>query len=84
MSKRKTSFSGNFLENEAMGCQGLYFSHKSGRFFEVKLAKRKVLGFPTVKMKMEDGEVRNVPFFHISLVLHTGTYEQIIPFEDLV
>ena len=87
MSKRKKDISDStksFLETEALKTEGLYFSHKSGRFFEVKLSKAKVLGFPTVKLKMEDGETRTVVFFHVGLVMSQGIYEQIIPSEDLL
>jgi hypothetical protein len=84
MSKRKKDISNDFLTTEALKTEGLYFSHKSGRFFEVKLAKKKILGFPTVKMKMDDGETRNVVFFHVGLLMNQGTYEQIIPSEDLL
>ena len=86
MSKSK-KISNNFLETEALRTEGLYFSHKSGRFFEVKLEKKKMLGFPMVKMKLEDGEVRTVIFFHIDFLLKKGkkgVYEQIIPSEDLL
>ena len=84
---KSNKISNSFLETEALRTEGLYFSHKSGRFFEVKLLKKKMLGFPMVKMKLEDGEVRTVIFFHINLMLKKGKkwiYERIIPSEDLL
>jgi hypothetical protein len=78
MSKRN-----DFLTTEALKTEGLYFSHKSGRFFEVKLSKKKLLGFPMVKIKRDDGESRTVVFFHIGLALNQGIYESIIPAGDL-
>lgn len=86
MSKRKKDISAkseDFLTTEALKTEGLYFSHKSGRFFEVKLAKKKMLGFPMVKMKLDDGESRTVVFFHINFILEQGIYESIIPSGDL-
>lgn len=84
---KSNKISNSFLETEALKTEGLYFSHKSGRFFEVKLAKKKILGYPTVKMKLDDGEIRTVIFFHVNLLLKKGkkgVYERIIPSEDLL
>lgn len=83
MSKHK-KISDSFLETEALKTEGLYFSHKSGRFFEVKVTKKKLLGFPMVKIKIEDGETRTVLFFHVTNHTHKKVYERIIPSEDLL